>query len=227
MYALCRHGKCIVPQKKQQCVTHHSLYRINNERESQEDRQYKPQQHHSNQRLDWMNDFPLCHIWSLGRYKDIKIGQKTNTRLGSARPAFYFSVKCSWEWFSCWWTFQWRSSQFSAALPTTTNPSLSFLALASTQGQLKLGPGGRQGGQKDEQELVSGWLCQGMVEGRRGRWRRRWEGTLEARGEAGFTSNPPETLCDSGLRKWARGWRDGEGEAKYECREGFWSVKQL
>lgn len=98
--------------------------------------------------------------------KDIKIGQKDeNSGTESAWPDFYFSVKHSWEWFSHWWSFQWRSSQFSAALPTTTNPSL-FPGFNLYPGATRIRPRGvQQEGQRDQQELVRGWQCQGIVKG--------------------------------------------------------------
>lgn len=130
-------------------------------------------------------------------YKDIKIGEKDKySGAKSAWPAFNVSVKHSWDWFSHWWSFQRRPSQFSAALPITTNPSL-FPGFSPYPGATKIRPRGLQGGQRNQQELVCGWQCQGMVEEGKGR-RRWWEGIPEACREGGLTSKSSETLCDSG-----------------------------
>lgn len=56
---------------------------------------------------------------------------------------------------------------------------------------------------------AKGWLKEGR--GRRGRW----EGTVEAWVEGGFTSKWSERLCDSG-GEWAKGQRDGEEEEEEE-----------
>lgn len=158
-------------------------------------------------------------------YKDIKIGEKDKySGAKSAWPAFYFSVKHSWDWFSHWWSFQQRPSQFSAALPITTNPSL-FPGFSPYPGATKISPRGLQGGQRNQQELVCGWQCQGMVEEGKGR-RRWWEGIPEACREGGLTSKSSETLCDSGpswgewVCKRAKGWREKEGGGKASMSAG-------
>lgn len=167
---------------------------------------------------DWINYFPLCHIWSLGwRYKDIKFGQKDKySGARSAWPAFYFSVKRSWEWFSHWWSFQWRSSQFSAALPTTTNPSL-FPGFSPYPGATRIRPRGRQGGQKDQQELVCGWQCQGIVEGREKK-KRKVGGHSGGRGRGRIYQQIEWNMWfrlqsgGGGVGKRAKGWRGREYE---------------
>lgn len=145
-------------------------------------------------------------------YKDIKIGEKDKySGAKSAWPAFYFSVKHSWDWFSHWWSFQQRPSQFSAALPITTNPSL-FPGFSPYPGATKIRPRGLQGGQRNQQELVCGWQCQGMVEEGKGR-RRWWEGIPEACREGGLTS---KTQAPVGVSGCARGQRDGEKKREEE-----------
>lgn len=91
-------------------------------------------------------------------YKDIKIGEKdTYSEAKSAWPAFYFSVKHSWDWFCPWWSFQRRPSQFSATLPITTNPSL-FPGFRPHPGATKIRPRGATRG-SDGSTGIGVWVA--------------------------------------------------------------------
>lgn len=161
---------------------------------------------------DWMTDFPLCHIWSVGwRYEDIKIGQKDKySGAGSAWPAFYFSVKHSWEWFSHWWSFQWRSSQFSAALPTTTKPSL-FPGFSPHPGASRIRPKGATRGSEGSTR-AGVWVAVPRDGRRKGEEEEEGGRALQGNGERKDlpASRVKHCMIQATVRgEWARGQRDG------------------
>lgn len=132
-----------------------------------------------------------------------------------SRPAFYFSVKPSWEWFRHWWSFQQRFAQFSAASPAT-NKTLFILGFRHYQGATRIGPSGATCGSGGSTGTVA-WVAVPRVSQQKreakeevGRaFRRPWERDLPANGV--------KHLCDSGpshLGKWARGQGDAERGGK-------------
>ena len=102
--------------------------------------------------------------------------------------------------------------------PANNHQPLSlFLASTLTRGQPELGPRVRQGGQMDQQELVRGWQCQGMVEGMERKERkvggRLGRGRIYQQIEWNIVWFRPHAV---GGGEWARGQREGGGEAWVE-----------
>lgn len=150
----------------------------------------------------------------------------------------YLSVKRSWKWFIRWWSFQRRSTQFTAALPTTTNlsiipgfgppltppptlPNPPKNPVRAEAGRI-IRPSGATGGSEGlTGSSVSVCECLavpgdrwGKGEKEKNKNRGRWEGTREALGE-GFTSKRSETVRDSGSshgrwRRRRRKWARGQ-----------------